>query len=156
PSANYPGVSRAYNEIIPAWLLTDSLYTLKRNEGKYQARNKARRKQFDFKIFCPHIVDLMRAACCRLEAVRQVKEVYTERDLEGLGKNFMREVSRPPAIAAYRFFIHYYTLLALKEQVHATLRAGEEQAISRLLVTPSNAAHWEHPRRILCEEFGVT
>src|SRR5438128_9420533 len=33
PSTNYPGISLAYNEITPAWLLTDSLYTLKRNEA---------------------------------------------------------------------------------------------------------------------------
>src|SRR5208282_4258957 len=43
PSAMQRGISPAFNEIIPAWLLTDNLYTLKRNEGKYQARNKARR-----------------------------------------------------------------------------------------------------------------
>src|SRR5205807_3277994 len=71
PSTHYPGIPQSYNEIIPAWLLTDSVYTLKRNEGKHQARNKARRKRFDFRIFRPPIVDLMRDACRRLEAVRQ-------------------------------------------------------------------------------------
>jgi hypothetical protein len=156
PSANYPGIPGAYNEITPAWLLTDSLYTLKRNEAKHQARNKARRKQFDFKILRPRVIDLMRDACRRLEAVRQVKEVYTERDIEGLGKNFMREVCRQPAIAAYRFFTRYYALLALKERAQSALRNGEEQAISRLLVTPSSDTQWEHPRQILCEELGVT
>jgi NDP-sugar pyrophosphorylase family protein len=156
PSANYPGISRSYNEITPAWLLTDSLYTLKRNEGKHQARNKARRTQFDFRIFRPEIVDLMRDACRRLEKVRQVKEVYTERDLDGLGKNFMREACRQPAIAAYRFFIRYYALLNLKERVRWALNEGQGRAIDRLLATPSNHADWEHPRRILHEELGVS
>jgi hypothetical protein len=156
PSASYPGIGRAYNEITPAWLLTDSLYTLKRNEGKHQARNKARRKQFDYKVFRPGIVDLMRDACRRLEAVRQVKEVYTEQDIKGLGKNFMRDVCRQPAIDAYRFFVRYYALLSLKERIQSALREGEEQALSGLLATPDSQPHWEHARRILQEELGVT
>jgi Domain of unknown function (DUF4954) len=157
PSANYPGIPGAYNEIVPAWLLTDSVYTLKRNEGKHQARNKARRQKFDFKIFRPLMVDLMRDACRRLETVQQVKEVYTERDIEGLGKNFLREVCRQPAITAYRFFVRYYALMALKERVQAALHAGEEeQAISRLLIISSSDPAWEHARRILSEELGLT
>src|SRR5207245_7948674 len=87
--ASYPGISRAYNEITPAWLLTDNLYTLKRNESKHQARNKARRKQFDHKVFRLPIVDLMRDACHRLEAVPHVREVYTEQHIKGVGKNFI-------------------------------------------------------------------
>lgn len=160
PSTAYPGISRAYNEIIPAWLLTDSLYTVKRTERKHQARNKARRKQFDFRIFRPQIIDMMRAACRRLEAVREVKEVYTERDIEGLGKNFLREACRQPAIAAYRFFIRYYALLALKEQVQAVLpdglKNGDRCSPERLLGIPSSDSNWEHPRRILCDELGIT
>lgn len=156
PSASYPGIGRAYNEITPAWLLTDSLYTLKRNEGKHQARNQARRKQFDYQVFRPRIVDLMRDASRRLEAVRQVKEVYTEQDIKGLGKNFMRESCRQPAIEAYRFFIRYYALLALKERVQWALDHSEEQPMSRLLATPSNQSRWEHARRILHEELGLT
>jgi len=155
PSANYPGIGPAYNEIIPAWLLTDSLYTLKRNEGKHQARNQARRKQFDYRIFRPRIVDLMRDACRRLEAVASVKEVYTEQDIPGLGKNFLREACRQPAIEAYQFFIRYYALLALKNQVQAALEDGEP-AISRLLTISGSQPRWEHARRILIEELGVT
>lgn len=156
PSASYPGISRAYNEVTPAWLLSDSLYTLKRNENKYQARNKARRTHFDFRVFRPALVDLMRSACHRLETVPQVKEVYTERDIEGLGKNFMRDACRQPAIAAYRFFIRYYALLALNERVQSVLRDGDGEAVNRLLITPSEHAGWEHARRILHEELGVS
>jgi hypothetical protein len=156
PSARFPGVSPAYNELIPAWLLIDNLYTIKRNEGKYQLRNKARRTQYEFKVFRPEIVDLMRDACRRLEAVSPVKEVYTDRDLDGLGKNYLLEPNRQPAVEAYRFFIHYYTLLELKERVRMALRAGGEAELQRLLVTPSDAPQWEHARRILCDELGVT
>jgi hypothetical protein len=95
-------------------------------------------------------------ACRRLETIQPEKDVYTDRDIDGLGKNLLREVRRKPAILAYRFFIRYYALLALKEQVQSLLRAGQEHMIRQLLLTPSSQAHWEHARRILCEEFGVT
>src|SRR5262249_34214469 len=51
PSARFQDVSTALNEIIPAWLLTDNLFTLKRNEAKFRQRNRARRTQFDFELF---------------------------------------------------------------------------------------------------------
>ncbi|MFH1009541.1 MAG: DUF4954 family protein, partial [Candidatus Latescibacterota bacterium] len=37
PSDAFVGISPARNEIIPAWVLTDNMYALKRNEGKYKA-----------------------------------------------------------------------------------------------------------------------
>src|SRR5262249_53272965 len=81
PSGRWPGVPPAYNEIVPAWLLTDNLYALKRCEEKYRARNQARRSRFDFRVFRPDTVDRMRDACRRLEAVPQAREVYTDRDI---------------------------------------------------------------------------
>lgn len=151
PSAQYPGISPAYNEIMPAWLLIHNMYTLKRNEGKYQARNKARRTHFEFDVFRPETIDLMRDACQRLEAVREVKDVYTESDIKGLGKNYMREASRRPAIDAYQFYIRHYALLGLKRRVEALLNDGQRQDIGRLLTTPTEEAVWEHQRQILAE-----
>jgi hypothetical protein len=73
-----------------------------------------------------------------------------------LGKNLMREVCRKPAIEAYRFFIRYSALLALKERVQAAFREDQEPVLNPLLTTPSNQPQWEHARRILCEELDVT
>jgi len=154
PSENYPGVSPAYNEIIPAWLLTDNLFALKRNEGKFKARNKARRALFDFRVFRAEIVDLMQTAWRLLAAVRQKKELYTDRDIAGLGKNLLLETHRTAAIAAYRYFIRYYALRRLKEELDTVVRDASNGVASRLLITPS-VGEWEHARQILCEEFGV-
>src|SRR5439155_11588828 len=74
PSHCYPGIPPAHNEIVPAWVLTDNLFALKRNVMKYRARNRARRTRFEFRVFRPQTVDLMRDACRRLEAVTQTKE----------------------------------------------------------------------------------
>jgi Domain of unknown function (DUF4954) len=155
PSANYPGVSPAYNEILPAWLLTDNLYALKRNESKFRSRNKARRTFFDFRVFRPEIVRLMQSACRLLAMVHHKKELYTDKDIEGLGKNFLLEPQRSAAIAAYRYFVRYYALRCLKEQLHAVLTTTANGAASRLLRTPSSDSDWEQARQILCDEFGL-
>jgi hypothetical protein len=155
PSSSYPGISPAYNEIFPAWLLTDNLFPIKRNEVKYRARNKARRQQFQFTVFRPEIVDLMRDACRRLEAVRTTKAVYTDHDIVGLGKNYLLEERRQPAIEAYRFFTRAYALLRLKEEVEAALCRRQDGMVHQLLATPAEEVCWEHPRCILYEEEGM-
>jgi hypothetical protein len=155
PATRWPDISPAFNELIPAWLLTDNLFTLKRNEAKYRARNQARRTPLTFEVFRPDTVDLMRDACARLEAVGPLKDVYTERDVPGLGKNFLREATRQPAIAAYRFYVRYYALLGLLGRVRAAFREGPVEGLSRLLVTPDDDPRWEHQRRLLAGELGV-
>jgi hypothetical protein len=154
PTAHFGHVSPAYNQIVPAWLLTDNLYTLKRNEAKYRARNRARRTPLEFEVLRPPIIDLMRDACRRLEAVRQVQEVYTERDVDGVGKNYLLEAHRLAALDAYRFFIRYYALLGLVRRLHALQAAGHGHAAEQVLRTPTEAWPWEHQRRLLVEELG--
>ena len=150
-----PGVSPAYNEIIPAWVLRENLYALKRTEGKFRARNRARRTPFDFAVFRPDTVDLMRDACRRLEQVERPRDFYTEADLDGLGKNVLREEHRGPAIEAYRFFIRLYALLGLKD--HFQQQRAEGQSVSQdILTEPSCNPQWEHQRRILTEDYGMT
>jgi hypothetical protein len=156
PAAHWPGISPAFNEIIPAWLLTDNLYTLKRNEAKYRARNRARRTALAFEVFRPDTVDLMRDACLRLEAVTEPKEVYTERDIPGVGKNYLREAVRRPAAAAYRFHMRCYALLGLLGRAQAALRAGYADVAGRLLATPGDDPRWEYQRRLLAEFLDVT
>jgi hypothetical protein len=154
PTQRWPHVSTAFNEIQPAWVLSDNLFMLKRREANYRLRNKARRAHFDFTILRPDTVDLMRDACRRLEAVADVEDVYTGRDIPGLGKNYMLDRSRRPAIAAYRFHIRYYALLGLEKRVRQALEHGED--LEQLLTTPCHSLPWEHQRRLLVGELGVT
>jgi Domain of unknown function (DUF4954) len=154
PAAHLPNVSPAYNQLVPAWLLTDNLYAVRRNEAKFRARNLARRTSLETEVFRPAIVELMRDAVRRLEAVPP-REVYTERDVEGLGKNYLLEADRAAAVEAYRFFIRYYALLGLSCRVREALARGAG-GIDRLLTMRSAAQPWEHQRRILAEDFGCT
>ena len=140
PAAAIPGVSPAYNEIMPAWVLSDNIYMVKRNEGKYQKRNKARRSQFDFEVFRPEIIEMMLDARQRLSAASG-KEVYTSKDVEGLGKSYLSENSRKKAVDTYTFYIRYYALLGLKREME---RPG------------SNPVRWAHEQKVLQAEFPGT
>jgi hypothetical protein len=166
PSSRCPGIPPAYNEIFPAWALTDNLYALKRNEGKFRVRNQARRMKFTFDVFRPDTAELMRDACRRLQKIPQFKAVYTDRDIPGLGKNFMFEASRQSAIEGYQFFIEYYALLGLLDRVRKFQRAtndnertngaahdSKRMGIDDLLSHPSNDPAWEHQRQILTEDL---
>jgi hypothetical protein len=153
PTASFPHVPPAYNQIVPAWLLTDNLYTLRRCEAKYRSRNRARRTPLELEVFRPPIIELMRDACRRLEAVRTVQEVYTERDVDGVGKNYLLEPHRRAALDAYRFFVRHYGLLGLVRRLHALQAAGQGHALGQALQVPAEAWPWEHQRRLLVEEL---
>ncbi len=155
PSTSPPGVSPAYMEIVPGWMLRDNLYALRRNEAKYRARNRARRTGFDFDFLRPDTVELIRAALARLEDVDRKKEFYTEEDIDGLGKNFLAEKHRTSAVDAYRFFLRYYALLGLLAQARTVLDVGHSAACAHLLEFPGSDPRWEHTRQILIHDLGV-
>ena len=150
PAATLAGVSPAYNEIMPGWVLSDNIFTIKRNEGKYKKRNKAKRSKFIFEVFRPDIVDLMIDARNRLLSIKAKKKIYTSRDIRGLGKNYLLEPSRKKGIEAYNFYIKYYALLGLKCKLEE--KGSNKKALAKLLDTPSKDSRWEHERRLILEE----
>jgi hypothetical protein len=153
PAAVYPGISPAYDEIMPGWVLSDNIYTVKRNEGKYKKRNKARRSEFVFDVFRPDIMDLVVEARARLKGVTQTKDMYTDRDIKGLGKNYMLESSRLKGIEAYTFYLRYYALLGLKEAVEKLLAESKKSEIAGIYDRASDDNLWEHQREIVLVEF---
>ncbi len=155
PSAQSADLPLAFNEIIPAWQLSDNIYAIKRNECKYRTRDKARRANFDFRVFRPPIVDMMRDARQRLAEIQEVKPFYTEHDINGLGKNFLVEAHRLRAIEAYEFYVRQYALLGLKNQVHQLVTASRLDDLDTLLVDASSDANWEHQRRILHDDLAM-
>lgn len=151
PTHTFPHLSPTLNQIIPGWLLTDSLYTLKRNEQKYQQRNLARRLAIDFRVLRPELHDLMREACRRLEAVDAQKAVYTERDIPGLGKNYLLEEVRCAALRGYRWFLRLDGLRRLYQRVVELLPQDPARARAALREGSSDSV-WESQRRWLAEK----
>lgn len=153
PAERIEGVSPAYNEIVPGWVLSDQIYMVRRNEGKYTKRNKARRTKFDFEVLRPEIVDMMVEARERLAAIKDTKKVYTDADIKGLGKNYMVERSRLQAIDVYSFYIQYYGLLGLKKQLEKVLATDGRVKVSSIISEATEDPRWEHERAVLQKEF---
>jgi hypothetical protein len=114
-------VPRAFNEIIPAWGLDQNAYGLVRTELKFARRDAARRHRIDYKVLRPSIMRLVKDALDRLEAVKTVKRFYLDTEIDGLGKNVLREEVRQRAIATYRTALTRYALRVLLNEAEHRL-----------------------------------
>lgn len=162
------GVSPAFNEIIPGWVLGDNIYSVLRNERKFAIRNKATRCKFEYEVFRPQIVERMIAARQvlinaegklppeRAHAFTSggvaIGPVYIDKDVPGLGKNFMKESARAEGIQAYTFYIQLYALKGLRFAVRFCLEKNQDH---RRVLEPGfiGDPRYEHERNILVTEF---
>jgi hypothetical protein len=156
PARQFSHISPAVNEIIPGWLLSDNLYALKRSETKFMARNCARRQSFEYRVIRPQTIELMRDACRRLENIFEVKEVYTDRDIDGLGKNYLWENLRISAVGVYRFFIRLYALQSLKDHLQELIQSQTRVDLKALLTESGASLDWEYARSLLSTDLRVT
>ena len=114
-------------------------------------------------------------ACKRLQAAKPARfktpageAVYTDREVAGLGKNYLRESSRKKGIEAYTFYIRLYALEALFDALNAGVEplsggsgtgagagagagagggdGGADDAKLRV--------RWQHARGVLADQFG--
>lgn len=115
-------VPRAYNELIPAWGLFANAYGLVRTELKFAKRDRSRRHLIDYKVLRPQTMRQVREARDRLLAVTQTKPVYLESDIDGLGRNFLREESRLKAIEVYGRALKRYCLRVLLAEQEGNLQ----------------------------------
>lgn len=156
----FEGVSPAFNEIIPAWVVSDNAYMLARNETKFRERNHARRTPVATEVLRPDIVDLIKEARCRLAvaprkaAARPGEPVlYFEEDIPGLGKNYLLETNRVKAIEAYSFCLRFYALRGLYRQLLELEAAGKIGEIEGVLSQPPATSRWGHELLTLTEEL---
>ncbi|MEI8095281.1 MAG: DUF4954 family protein [Spirochaetales bacterium] len=106
--------TRGLNRVIPGWVLKENVYLLLRNEMKFASRSKARRHQFDFRIFRPEIVDKLWKT--RVDLVNTVaKAVHTKHTFPAVGKNYLLEEDRIEAIRVYLDFLKYGVLKLFAE-----------------------------------------
>ena len=94
----------------------------------------------------------MSGARQRLQAPT-VKELYTAKDVPGLGKNYMLEGSRKKAVETYTFYVRYYALLGLNRELQALTSSGRVDGVQNFLKTKSSNPRWEHERNLLEREF---
>ncbi|MCK4506709.1 MAG: DUF4954 family protein, partial [Candidatus Aegiribacteria sp.] len=115
PFMRVDGIPPAFNQIMPAWVLSDNLFAVFRNEEKYSSRNRAKHWKGSTEIFRTDIIEMLIDAEKRLSGI-DGGELYTEKDIPGLGKNFLTEEHRRKALETYRFHIKYYALSGLRNE----------------------------------------
>jgi len=103
------GVAPRLNEIIPGWNYSRNCYALDRNAYKYCIRGKGIVQPSFYSIYNPEIARLVLDAYNRLN-VDKVKDIYTKKDIDGLGENFLRERVRQDAIKTYGEYLERYVL----------------------------------------------
>ncbi|MFH0792958.1 MAG: DUF4954 family protein [bacterium] len=161
PGESIPGISPAYNEIMPGWVLSDNIFSVKRNEGKYIKRNKAKREKFVFEVFRPDIVDLMIEARRRLQSAEgkarlkspSGEAVYTDKEIKGVGKNYVYESARKNGVEAYTFYLQYYALAGLKNRVAELLSADTKADARKAVEISGGSERWQHEQKVLVAEF---
>jgi NDP-sugar pyrophosphorylase family protein len=102
-----PGIPSGCNRLLPAWVLKDNFYLLRRSMSKFRQRNKTPRIPLETDPLHAGNVALMREALERLEAPAQKKEIYLPGDIPGIGKNILFEEDRAAAAATYAWFIRF-------------------------------------------------
>jgi len=152
PSRRFEGVSPAYNELYPGWVLSDNLYAVQRNEAKYVKRNKARRAAFTAEVFRPEIIDHMVRARNALRAVSDVRDSYAGEDIPGIGKNVVTRQSLVRGVEVYSRYIEYYCLVGLFRFCRGRVGEVADQAVSQFLTLPASNERWEHERSLLMAE----
>ncbi|MBN8525366.1 MAG: DUF4954 family protein [Planctomycetes bacterium] len=126
-------VPRAYNEIVPAWGLWANAYGIVRAELKFAARDRSRRHSIEYKVLRPGIMRLVKQARDRLNNVIGAKQVWLEDDIDGLGRNFLRDESRRKAIQVYdRALVRYALRILLGEREGRLTIAGSAEIAHEL------------------------
>ncbi len=127
-------VPRAYNELLPGYGIYYNAYAIERMELKFAQRDKSRRHNLNYQVLRPEIMELVEAALQRLESVTEVKDIYTSKDIEGIGKNFLRDQSRTVGIDAYKRELKRYSLrVLLAEAEQYEQLAGSVEFAQRIL-----------------------
>ncbi len=156
PANTRSGLPLTHNEIRPAWMLEQNLYALRRLEAKHESRNRAHRTQIDYAVLHHDIIQAIRTSCHRLENVEQIRRMYSEAEIPGLGKNYLTDEWRRRAIDAYRGAMSAYALAGLRDEILQALQTDSIAEVMNLLNQASDDPVWEEQRSIITHDLGIT
>ena len=110
PSTYVPGLSRNLNELIPGWTYSKNAFAIARNLYKYGIRAKGFvGEDLSYELLNPVMARRVLDAWDRLQ-VRKILDAYTEKEIPGLGSNFLRESIRQEALRAYSAYLERYAV----------------------------------------------
>ena len=114
------------NNISPGWVLSNSAYTIARNEEKFSLRRKAKNHAFytGWKVIRMETISLCIVAREMLRSVGG-KSIYKgDREMEGIGKNTLTEKSRKDGIRIYTDTIQRFALHGLLYRLEKCLKTS--------------------------------
>jgi hypothetical protein len=124
------------NEIVPGWMLRYAALGLMRNEHKFTVRNRSRRQNWQAELFGAETAHLVLKALQELQRIQILKDVYTDAEIPGLGKNYLTELNRQRAMLWYTEYLERFALLSLMQQLEKDpLVLRSETPLRRLLHT---------------------
>ena len=130
---------RAYNEIIPAWTLFANAYGLVRTERKFLDATTAAATSSTTRCCARTSCAWSRSPTTGWRAARD-QGVYIDDDIEGLGKNFLREAARLQAIDYYGRAMKRYALRILLAEAEGHVEIPGSSELARELVRRADAA----------------
>lgn len=151
-----PGAPPGANVLIPAWVLSENLYSVQRSELKYRSRDRATWHTLAHEVFSSEVMTLVGDALRRLQCPAGTREVYTEREIPGLGRNVLTERHRAFAVRTYADHLERYHLLRLLEQARRVV-ATERGSADESLAGSDDHGDWQKLHRLagLLEAFGM-
>jgi hypothetical protein len=121
PLSSFPELGPAINEIVPGWMWSDNAYSLVRRSYKFESSNEARRHDFTVdpdselpkgfftsRLFTPAMASRALRSLSALRAAPKDKLYYLDKDIEGLGKNFLHAKRLAPAVDAYADYLTFF------------------------------------------------
>ena len=123
--------SDGINNILPGWVLSNSTYTIVRNETKFSTRRKAKRHAFytGWKIIRMETIHLCIVAREMLRKVIEKPSYKGDNDIDGIGKNLLTEKARKDGIHIYTETIQRFALYGLLRRVEKYLKSSSKDGL---------------------------
>ncbi len=148
PTMSVDGLSPAFNQLVPGWVLQQSLYQVCRNDEKHRRRDRARHDVLEIDSLSPPTIQLMRDAIERLEAA-PTQNIYTTDDIDGLGKNFMTRSDLEAGVETYRGHINWFAFRGVKQRLEAAGVGASSPGAVDCLGQDSENPGWSLARELL-------
>lgn len=103
-------LSQTLNELIPGWVFAQNSYALQRNLFKYAQRSKGFKEEITHSLLTPAIARLVLDALDRLSNITEIRDIYTEKEISGIGSHYLREPVRQKAIRTYQTYLERFAV----------------------------------------------
>jgi hypothetical protein len=134
PLTPIAGMPSHLNEVHPGWGYARNAFSIARSLYKYTQRSKGFPEEIGYDLLNPELARQVLDAYNRLSTTA-VKDIYTEKEIIGLGSNILRESVRQEAIHSYLAYLDRFavdTALTTLEQAPDLLENSSPVDIRRL------------------------